>query len=151
MVCEQLIILRIILALSGIVMLSAASTALTELVECTVVQTPQIRDTNVHASRGSLPFSMTSKPLHIVPATQASAIFPPSTLASTRMCPSIRVMGSTTIFAILFPPYSLFLPLVAVLIAAWAAIPAAATAAMPSPILSALAITPAPGTLGILL
>src|SRR5664279_3403344 len=49
---------------------------------------------------------MTSRPRHIVPATQASAILPPSTLASTRMCPSILVMGSTTILAILIsPPY----------------------------------------------
>ena len=73
-----------ILALSGIVIPRAFSTALTELVEWTVVHTPHIRERRAHTSLGSRSLIMTSMPRHMVPEDQASVTFPPSTWASIR-------------------------------------------------------------------
>src|SRR5512143_1332754 len=122
----------------------AFSTALTEHCAWTVVQTPHIREVSAQHSLGSLPFTMVSMPLHMVPDDQASVTLPPSTWASILKCPSILVTGSIAILAMLTPPLVVYfssslcgLPFVA-LITAWAATPAAATAATPRPILSAL-------------
>jgi hypothetical protein len=78
----------------------AFSTARIEAMACTVVQTPQIRWANAHASRGSRPFRISSIPRNIVDEDQASRTAPPSTSASIRRCPSMRVTGSTTTRAI---------------------------------------------------
>ena len=78
---------------------SASSTALTEARAWTVVHTPQIRCAQIHASRGSRPRRINSIPRNIVPELHASVMKPPSTWASMRRCPSIRVTGSTTIRA----------------------------------------------------
>ena len=53
---------------------SASSTALTEASAWTIVQTPQIRCAQIHASRGSRPRKISSIPRNIVPELQASAI-----------------------------------------------------------------------------
>src|SRR6185369_235281 len=85
-------------ALSGIAIPSASSTQRTEASACTPVHTPQMRSTKAHASRGSRPLRITSRPRHIVPVDTALVMVPlASTLASMRRCPSMRVMGSTTI------------------------------------------------------
>ena len=84
-------------AFSGISSPRAFSTARTDAMAWTVVQTPQILCVKIHASRGSLPFRMTSIPRHIVPDDQASFTTPPSTSTSMRRCPSIRVTGSIVI------------------------------------------------------
>ena len=63
--------LRIVFAFSGISMPSACSTQRTEASACTPVQTPQMRCTKAHASRGSRPRRMTSSPRHIVPVETA--------------------------------------------------------------------------------
>ena len=62
----------------------------------TMVQTPQMRCAQIQASRGSRPCRISSMPRNIVPDAQASATFPPSTCASMRRWPSMRVTGSTT-------------------------------------------------------
>ncbi len=54
-------------AFFGILMPSASSTERTEASACTPVHTPQMRSTNAHASRGSRPLRITSRPRHIVP------------------------------------------------------------------------------------
>jgi len=90
-----------ILALSVMVIPKAFSTALTEHCAWTVVQTPHIREVSAQHSLGSLPFRMISMPRHIVPDDQASVTLPPSTCASILRCPSILVMGSIAIFAML--------------------------------------------------
>src|SRR5574340_1136268 len=75
----------------------ASSTARTEAMPCTRVQTPQMRWANAQASRGSRPRRMISMPRTMVPAEYALVILPlASVSASMRRCPSMRVMGSTT-------------------------------------------------------
>ena len=54
-------------AFGGTLMPSASSTVRTDARACTVVQTPHARSVNAHASRGSRPFRMISKPRTIVP------------------------------------------------------------------------------------
>ena len=71
-------------ALSGISRPSAFSTARTEAMACTVVQTPQKRWVNSQASRGSRPCRMISMPRHIWPDDQALRTLPPSTSTSMR-------------------------------------------------------------------
>ena len=89
--------LRIVFAFSGISIFSAFSTARTEASACTPVHTPQMRCTNAHASRGSRPRRMTSRPRHIVPVDTALRMtLLASTFTSMRRCPSMRVIGSTT-------------------------------------------------------
>ena len=76
---------------------SESSTARTEVKACVPVQTPQIRSVKAQASRGSRFFKMTSMPRHIVPVETALRItLFESTFTSTRICPSMRVTGSTT-------------------------------------------------------
>src|SRR5208283_3710668 len=60
-----------------------------------------MRWVKTQASRGSRPLRMISMPRNIVDDDQASLTFPPSTSASIRRCPSMRVTGSTTPWAIL--------------------------------------------------
>ena len=80
---------------------SAFSTVRTETSAWTVVQTPQKRWVNIHASLGSRPLRIVSMPRHICPDDQALVTFPLSTWQSIRRCPSILVTGSTVIlFAI---------------------------------------------------
>ena len=86
--------LRMSWALSGTSSPSAFSTLRTEVMACTVVQTPQMRWVKAQASRGSRPCRMVSMPRHMVPLDQAFWTVPPSTSTSMRRCPSIRVMGS---------------------------------------------------------
>jgi hypothetical protein len=90
-------ILRMVLAFSGIWMPSASSTARTEVRAWVPVQTPQMRWVKAQASRGSRPLRMTSSPRHMVPVETAlrMTLFS-STFASMRRWPSIRVTGSTT-------------------------------------------------------
>ena len=57
-------------AFSGISRPSAFSTARTEAMACTVVQTPQMRWVKSQASRGSRPSRMISMPRHIWPDDQ---------------------------------------------------------------------------------
>jgi hypothetical protein len=82
-------------ALIGISSWMAFSTARTEVMACTVVQTPQMRWVKSHASRGSLPSRMVSMPRNICPDDQEFCTLPPSTSTSMRRCPSMRVIGST--------------------------------------------------------
>src|SRR5262245_19560095 len=81
-------------AFGGIGSWSASSTARTDAIAWTVVQTPQKRCANTHASRGSRPRRIVSMPRHIVHETRESVTWPPSTTTSTRRCPSMRVTGS---------------------------------------------------------
>ena len=84
-------------AFFGILIPSASSTERTDASACTPVHTPQMRSTNAHASRGSRPLRMTSRPRHIVPVDTALRMtLSLSTLTSIRRCPSMRVIGSTT-------------------------------------------------------
>ena len=78
----------------------ACSTARIEAMACTVVHTPQMRCVKAQASRGSRPSRMSSIPRNMVEEDQASVTAPPSTSASMRRCPSIRVTGSTTTWVI---------------------------------------------------
>ncbi len=71
-------------AFSGISSSSAFSTARTEAIACTVVQTPQKRWVKSQASRGSRPSRIFSMPRHIVPEDQAFFTVPPSTSTSMR-------------------------------------------------------------------
>src|SRR6185369_16603941 len=89
---------RISSALGGTFMPSAFSTARIEAMEWTVVQTPQNRWVKYQASRGSLVFRIFSIPRNIVLLLQASTILPLLISASILKCPSILVIGSTTIF-----------------------------------------------------
>ena len=84
-------------ALSGTVMPSAFSTARTDAMACTVVQTPQMRSAKSQASRGSRPFSTISSPRKAVPELQASVMRPFSICTSMRRWPSMRVIGSMAI------------------------------------------------------
>src|SRR5689334_5169151 len=89
--------LRMVLAFSGIWMFSAFSTARTEVSAWVPVQTPQIRSVNAQASRGSRPRRITSMPRHIVPVETALRMtLLESTFTSSRRWPSMRVTGSTT-------------------------------------------------------
>src|SRR5689334_25340584 len=88
------------LALGGILMSSASSTARHEATACTTVQTPQMRCVNAQASRGSRPCMMISMPRNCVELAHALVIFPFSAWASMRRWPSIRVIGSTTTLVI---------------------------------------------------
>src|SRR5579875_3695795 len=92
--------LRTSRALSGISIPKAFSTARTEASACTVVQTPQIRCAQIHASRGSRPRRISSIPRNIVPELHASVTRPPLTSVSMRRWPSMRVTGSITTRAI---------------------------------------------------
>ena len=143
--------LRIISALNGTVMLRAFSTDRTEAMEWTVVQTPQKRWVKYQASRGSRPWRIFSIPRNMVLELQASVIVPPFTSAWIRRCPSMRVIGSTTIFAMAYSSLvvsSGSLSLRRAFRAPWMAKPAPAAATRPRPILSAVASMPKPGTLG---
>ena len=62
----------------------AFSTARTDAMACTVVQTPQKRWVKIQASRGSRPRRMFSIPRHICPEAQAFFTEPPSTSTSMR-------------------------------------------------------------------
>src|SRR5512143_975813 len=88
--------LRMMLALGGILMPSASSTARQLATACTTVHTPQMRCVNAHASRGSRPCMMISMPRNWVDDAHALAIIPFSDWASIRRWPSMRVIGSTT-------------------------------------------------------
>ena len=94
MPCAATIMLRMYWALSGTSRLSAFSTARTEVIACTVVQTPQMRWVKIQASRGSRSLRISSMPRHIWPDDQALVTLPSSTSQSMRRCPSMRVMGS---------------------------------------------------------
>src|SRR5215469_8325805 len=89
--------LRMYCAFGGICSFSASSTARTLAMAWTVVQTPQKRCVNSHASRGSRPSRMFSMPRHMVQLAHALATLPLSTSTSTRRWPSIRVTGSILI------------------------------------------------------
>src|SRR6185436_6514106 len=95
--CAARIRLWMYCALSGTSRRSAFSTARTEAIACTVVQTPQNRCVNSHASRGSRPCRIRSMPRNICPDDHALRTTPPSTSASMRRCPSMRVTGSMVI------------------------------------------------------
>ena len=69
--------LRMSSALGGGEAPIAFSTARTDAMACTVVQTPQIRWAQIQASRGSLPSRIVSIPRNIVAAAHASATLPP--------------------------------------------------------------------------
>src|SRR5215510_12985465 len=84
-------------AFGGTSSCSAFSTARTDAIACTVVQTPQNRCVNSHASRGSRPCRIRSMPRNICPDDHALRTVPPSTSASMRRCPSMRVTGSMVI------------------------------------------------------
>src|SRR5271166_3850899 len=99
--------LRMYWALRGISRPRAFSTARTEAMACTDVQTPQMRWANSHASRGSRPRRMSSMPRHIWPEAQASWTLPPSTSTSIRRWPSIRVIGSMVIVLLMESPLAL--------------------------------------------
>jgi hypothetical protein len=89
--------LRMLLAFSGILMDSASSTARTEVSAWVPVQTPQMRSVKAQASRGSRPLRITSRPRHMVPVDTALRItFLSSRFTSTRRWPSMRQTGSTT-------------------------------------------------------
>ena len=83
-------------AFSGISRPIAFSTARTDVMAWTVVQTPQMRWAKSQASRGSRPSRMSSMPRNIWPDDQDLVTLPPSTSTSMRRCPSMRVIGSTT-------------------------------------------------------
>src|SRR6185436_6027548 len=95
--CAARIRLRMYWAFSGTSSCSAFSTARTDAIACTVVQTPQNRCVKSHASRGSRPCRMRSMPRNICPDDHALRTTPPSTSASMRRCPSMRVTGSMVI------------------------------------------------------
>src|SRR5208282_4987147 len=59
-----------------------------------------MRWVKAQASRGSRPFRIISIPRNMVDDDQASVTLPPSTSASIRRCPSMRVTGSTTMWVI---------------------------------------------------
>src|SRR4051812_23499801 len=84
-------------AFSGTSSCSAFSTARTDAIACTVLHTPQKRCVKSHASRGSRPCRMRSMPRNICPDDHAFRTTPPSTSASIRRCPSMRVTGSMVI------------------------------------------------------
>ena len=63
--------LRMVLAFSGMLMPSAFSTVRTEVSACVPVHTPQMRWVKAQASRGSRPFRISSMPRHIVPVETA--------------------------------------------------------------------------------
>jgi hypothetical protein len=78
--------LRIVLAFSGMSMPSASSTARTEVSAWVPVQTPQMRWVKAQASRGSRPLRMTSSPRHMVPVdTALRMMFSSSTFTSHPM------------------------------------------------------------------
>src|SRR3954471_22272991 len=95
--CAARIRLRMYCALSGTSSCSAFSTARTDAIACTVVHTPQNRCVKSHASRGSRPCRMRSMPRNIWPDDHALRTTPPSTSASMRRWPSMRVTGSMVI------------------------------------------------------
>src|SRR3982751_2453371 len=97
MACAPTMMLRMYCALSGTSSCSAFSTARTEAIACTVVQTPQNRCVNSHASRGSRPSRIRSMPRNIRPDDPAFRPKPPAASASMRRCPSMRVTGSMVI------------------------------------------------------
>ena len=95
--------LRMSSALGGGEAPIAFSTARTDAMACTVVQTPQIRWAQIQASRGSLPSRIVSIPRNIVAAAHASVTLPPRTSASMRRWPSMRVTGSILTFGTVAP------------------------------------------------
>jgi len=77
--------LRMMLALAGIWIPSASSTARTLVSAWVPVHTPQMRSVKAQASRGSRPLRMTSSPRHMVPVLTALRItLSASRLTSTR-------------------------------------------------------------------
>src|SRR5512135_3102526 len=102
-----MIMLRMYWAFKGTGRARAFSTARTEAMACTVVQTPQIRWAKIQASRGSRPRRISSMPRHIWPEAQASRTWPPSTSTSIRRWPSIRVIGSMVIVLLMDSPRAL--------------------------------------------
>jgi len=89
--------LRMELAFSGISIPTPSSTARTLASAWVPVQTPQIRSVKAQASRGSRPRRITSSPRHMVPVDTALRMtLLSSRFTSQRMCPSMRVTGSTT-------------------------------------------------------
>src|SRR4051812_40432805 len=95
--CAARIRLRMYCALSGTSSCRAFSTARTEAMAWTVVHTPQNRCVKSHASRGSRPCRIRSMPRNICPDDHAFLTTPPSTSASMRRWPSMRVTGSMVI------------------------------------------------------
>src|SRR5436190_1856842 len=95
--CAATMMLRMYCAFSGTASWSAFSTARTDAIACTVVHTPQNRCVKSQASRGSRPCRMRSMPRNIWPDDHALRTNPPSTSASIRRCPSMRVTGSMVI------------------------------------------------------
>src|SRR5262245_57892690 len=95
--CAARIRFRMYCALSGTSSCSAFSTARTDAIACTVVHTPPKRCVNSHASRGSRPCRIRSMPRNICPDDHALRTTPPSTSASMRRWPSMRVTGSMVI------------------------------------------------------
>ena len=82
--CVPAIRLRTIRALRGMRRPSAFSTDRTDASAWTVVQTPHARWAKTHASRGSRPLRMSSRPRNIVPELQASLTTPLATSTSIR-------------------------------------------------------------------
>src|SRR3954454_11418597 len=95
--CAARIRLRMYCALSGTSSWRAFSTARTDAMACTVGHTPQKRWVKSHASRGSRPCRIRSMPRNIWPDDHAFLTMPPSTSASMRRWPSMRVTGSMVI------------------------------------------------------
>src|SRR5208337_2117471 len=89
--------LRMYCAFAGISSWRASSTARTDAIAWTVVQTPQKRCANTQPSRGSRPRRIVSIPRHMVQLAQAFCTVPPSTSTSIRRWPSMRVTGSMVI------------------------------------------------------
>src|SRR3990172_3198364 len=102
--CAAMIRFLMYCAFRGISMFSAFSTALTETVACTDVQTPQMRWVKSHTSRGSRPLTIVSIPRHIWPDDQAFITLPLSTSHSILRWPSILVIGSIVILFDIAPP-----------------------------------------------
>ena len=75
---------RMMLALGGIVTLTASSIHFTDEAMCTYVQTPQDRCVISGASLGSRPLRMISRPRNSMPELQAFLTLPPSTSTSIR-------------------------------------------------------------------
>src|ERR1043166_3211628 len=92
--CAIIVRFRMYCAFFGTSRPRASSTARTDAMACTVVQTPQKRCVKSHASRGSRPSRMRSMPRHMVADAHAFSTAPLSTSTSMRRCPSIRVIGS---------------------------------------------------------
>lgn len=87
---------RISLAWMGTGYCRASSTAARAAMAWVPVQTPQMRSTKAHTSRGSRLQAITSMPRYCVVDVQAFLITPSPASISTRRWPSMRVTGSMT-------------------------------------------------------